>query len=139
MSTPPFEQRNRYKGDPARPWVRLRFIQPDGTVHNIELLADTGSPSAIVISPALMAILKRQDADDHYSNFGWLQGGWLRLSMPELGLDQDLLAYASDDIAIATRASNPDFEGLAGLPFLRLLEYGGNADEFWIRPVQHQP
>ncbi len=86
-----------------------------------------------------MTILKRLDADDHYSNFGWLEGGWLRLAMPELGLDQDLLGYASDDVVTATQASCPDFAGLAGLAFLRLVEYGGDADEFWIRPGQQKP
>jgi hypothetical protein len=29
-----------------------------------------------------------------------------------------------------------DFDGLAGLPLLGLLEYGGNADWFWLRAAQ---
>jgi hypothetical protein len=33
----------------------------------------------------------------------------------------------------AIRASSQDFEGLVGLPLLRKLQYGGDADHFWVR------
>jgi hypothetical protein len=133
----PSEQRNPYKGSPSRPWVRLRLTAPDGTTQAVELLADTGNPCAIISSQALMARLKQRAAPDLQSNFGLLEGGWLRLSTPELGLDQDVVGFASDAVVTATKASSLDFEGLAGLPFLRLLEYGGDADWFWLRPVQN--
>jgi hypothetical protein len=132
----PSEQRNPYKGSPPRPWVRLRLTAPDGSTHDIELLADTGNPCAIIISQALMARLKLRAAPDLHSNFGLLEGGWLHLSTPGLGLDQDVVGFASDAVVTSTMASSLDFEGLAGLPFLRLLEYGGDADWFWLRPVQ---
>jgi hypothetical protein len=86
-----------------------------------------------------MARLRHRAASDVHSNFGLLEGGWLHLTMPELGLDQDIESFGSDAVATATKASSPDFEGLAGLPFLRLLEYGGDADWFWLRPVQSRP
>jgi hypothetical protein len=35
----------------------------------------------------------------------------------------------------AAEASSPDFGGLVGLPLLRLMEYGGDADWFWLRPA----
>ena len=54
--------------------------------------------------------------------------------MPELGLAQQIVGYASDAVVKAVKASSPDFAGLAGLPFLRLLEFGGDADGFWLRP-----
>ena len=133
------EQRNAYKGIPPRPWVRVRLIAPDGTTHEVELLADTGNPCAIIIGEALMATLKQRAAPDIRSNFGLLQGGWLRLTMPELGMDQDVIGFASDAVVSATKASSPDFEGLAGLPLLRLLEYGGDADCFWIRSIHSRP
>lgn len=139
MMAGPSEQRNVYKGSPPRPWVRLRLTAPDGATHQVELLADTGNPCAIIVSQALMARLKQRAAPDVHSNFGLLDGGWLHLTMPELGLDQDVLGYASDAVATATKASHADFEGLAGLPFLRLLEYGGDADWFWLRPAQSRP
>ena len=82
-----------------------------------------------------MARLKARDGPDLNTNFGLLQGGWLQLAMPELGLTQTVLGYASDAVAAAAAASHPDFQGLAGLPLLRLAEYGGDADWFWIRPV----
>jgi len=86
-----------------------------------------------------MANLKQRAAPDVNSNFGLLEAGWLHLSMPELGPDQDVVGYASDVVVTATKASSPDFEGLAGLPVLRLLEYGGDADWFWLRSVQSRP
>jgi hypothetical protein len=95
---------------------------PDGTTHQIELLADTGNPCPIIISEALMTKLKQRT-----------------VSMPELGLEQDVEGFASDAVVIATKASSSDFEGLAGLPFLLLLEYGGDADWFWLRPAQSRP
>jgi hypothetical protein len=48
-------------------------------------------------------------------------------------------SYASDGVATATKVSSPDFEGLAGLPLLRLVEYGGNANWFWLRAAPASP
>lgn len=139
MNTGLTEQRNPYKGSPPRSWVRLRVTAADGTLHEVEVLADTGNPCAIIISQALMAKLKQRTAPDLRSNFGLLEGGWVHLTIPELGLDEDLVGYASDAVVAATKASSADLEGLAGLPFLRLLEYGGDADWFWLRPVTSRP
>ncbi len=130
---PPSEQKNPYKGSPERPWIRLRLAAPDGSTVEREFLADTGNPCALILGQQDMALLKASDGPDVNSNFGLLQGGWLQLAMPELGLTQTVLGYASDAVAAAAAASHPDFEGLAGLPLLRLAEYGGDADWFWIR------
>lgn len=129
-----YEQRNPYKGKPQRPWIRLRLEARDGSLEELELLADTGNPCALVIASPTMARLKSGDVPDIQSNFGLLQGGWLQLAMPELGLTQPVRGYASDLVVTTTKASHVDFEGLAGLPLLRLLEYGGDAKEFWVRP-----
>jgi hypothetical protein len=139
MTPPTTEQRNPYKGSPPRPWVRLRLLEKDGTAHEFEVLADTGNPFAIVISQAAMANLKLKTALDVETNFGTLNGFWVHLHMPELGLDTDLIGYASDAVASSTQASSPDFRGLAGLPLLRLLEYGGDANSFWLRAVTSSP
>lgn len=128
-----FEQVNPYKGNPLRPWVRLRLVAVDNSIHELELLADTGSPSAIVLSRAELAVLNQGNAPDVNTNFGILEGGWLRIEMPELGLSQFVIGYGSDPVASAAKSSSPDFAGLAGLPLLRLMEYGGNATEFWLR------
>ena len=134
----PFEQRNPYKGSPERPWVRLRFTAIDGLTVELDLLADTGNPCAIIISPQDMLRLKAADAPDVSTNFGLLQGGWVQLAMPEFGLEQAVLGYASDAVVAAASADHPDFEGLAGLPVLRLVEYGGDASSFWIRAAHRQ-
>lgn len=127
------EQRNSYKGVPARPVVHVRVWTRDGGRETLELLADTGNPCAIVISTIAMAKLNFLAAPDIKNNFGLLEGGWLRIDMPELGLDQEIIGYASDAVAIATKRSDPAFQGLAGLPFLRLVEFGGDAASFWLR------
>jgi hypothetical protein len=132
MIAQPKEQRNPYKGTPPRPWVRIRLRAPDGTEEELDLIADTGNPCA-VISQARMSQLKEADGIDLNTNFGVLQGGWVRLAMPEYQLTQAILGYASDGVMAAAQASSLDLEGLIGLPFLRLLEYGGDADTFWIR------
>ncbi len=80
-----------------------------------------------------MTRLKGAAGPDVSTNFGLLEGGWLQLAMPELRLLQPLLGYASDAVVAAAQESHPDFQGLAGLPLLRLTEYGGNADTFWLR------
>jgi hypothetical protein len=113
----------------------LRLTRPDGGTEELELLADTGNPCALVCSQAVMARLKQRSAPDVHTNFGSLEGGWIRLNMPELGLDQEIVGYASDMVVNAAKASSSDFDGLAGLPLLRLTEYGGNADWFWIRRI----
>jgi hypothetical protein len=118
----PAEQRNPYKGSPTRAWVRLRFLAPDGSTHEVECVADTGNPFPVVLSQAMMAVLEQVAAPAVNTNFGLLQGGWLQLSMPEFGLAQDVLGYASDAVVAACQRSSPDFNGLVGLPLLRLLE-----------------
>jgi hypothetical protein len=130
------EQKNPYKGSPERPWIRLRFVAPDGSTVERAFLADTGNPCAVILGQHDMARLKAGDGPDIHTNFGLLQGGWVQLSMPELGLAQAILGYASDAVAAASAASHADFKGLVGLPLLRLLEYGGDADWFWVRAVR---
>src|SRR6266480_3318486 len=71
-------------------------------------------------------------------NFGLLEGGWLQLTMPEFGLGQPILGYASDAVAAVASADHTDLQGLAGLPLLRLIEYGGDASSFWLRAVSSQ-
>jgi hypothetical protein len=99
----------------------------------MHLLADTGNPCAIIIGSQQMAALKTGDGPDVTTNFGLLEGGWLQLAMPELGLNQPVLGYAGDAVLAAAQASHADFDGLAGLPLLRLAEYGGDANWFWVR------
>ena len=66
------------------------------------------------------------------TNFGRLEGGFLSVRIPETGVDVVMLGYASDQVSEAIRGSSRDFEVLVGLPLRRRLEYGGNADHFWV-------
>jgi len=127
------EQRNTYKGAPPRPWMRVVLLALDGTIQELEFLADTGSPFALVIGKALMQQFQMIGVSSVSSNFGQLEGGWLRFQIPETSFDEDILGYGSDNVAQAVQASHPDFQGLAGLPLLRMMEFGGNRDEFWIQ------
>jgi len=59
--------------------------------------------------------------------------------MPELGLDRYLMGYASSTVVTADRKSCCDFQGLVGLPLLRLAQYGGDASHFWLRDASGTP
>ena len=139
MTPTPFVQRNPYKGSLSRAWIRLRFSEPSGALWEGEFLADTGCAHEVVVGLSVLARLRRRAAMNVNTNFGWLVGAWLELSMPELGLVCPLVGFGNDRIVAGARASSPDFEGLVGLPFLRLIEYGGDANWFWIRPAGGTP
>ena len=128
------EQRNPYKGSPKRPWIRLVLVAADGTSRDLEVVADTGNPCAVIVSAELMRQFNQGVAPGISTNFGSLDGGWLRLRISEIGFDRIVLGYGGDPVVQAVQSSHPDFEGLAGLPLLRMMEYGGDADDFWIRP-----
>jgi len=132
------EQRNRYKGNPERAWIRLRFVANDGSSTELELLTDTGSPCSVIVSRDNLQRLQTLEGAGMATNFGPLPGGWLQLAMPELGLDQLILGYASDSLVAAVQMDHPDFQGVAGLPLLRLVEYGGDADCLWLRSSRMQ-
>jgi len=55
--------------------------------------------------------------------------------MPELGLTEIVRGYGSDQLLRAVRSDSSEFDGLVGLPLLRMLEFGGNRSEFWIRKL----
>ena len=69
MTTTPFVQRNLYKGRIPRAWVRLRLAAPDGSFHERELLADTGSPCALILGMADVSLLTHSGAAGVNSNF----------------------------------------------------------------------
>ena len=80
-----------------------------------------------------MAMVKIIGAPSMKTNFGILRGGLVTLAMSELGLTQQVVGYASDEVCKAAKASHQDFDGLAGLPLLRMAKFGGDADHFWIK------
>jgi hypothetical protein len=80
-----------------------------------------------------MESLRWRESVSTDSNFGPLAGGWLRIAIPEIAFDEKMLGYANDSVVKVVKRSDPGFAGLAGLPLLRMLEYGGNAGRFWIR------
>ena len=63
----------------------------------------------------------------------------MRVVIPAIGFDRIVLTYGSDAAVSAIRKSHADFAGLVGLPFLRLMEYGGDGIWFWIRSVAAAP
>ncbi|MBL8794389.1 MAG: hypothetical protein JNM56_10825 [Planctomycetia bacterium] len=132
-------QRNAYKGSPERAWNRVQIVALDGTLWDGDFLVDTGNPFAIVLDSARMRQLKQLDAPPLISNFGTLEGGWVQVRIPATRIDQLLLGYGSDTVAAACQRSSADFAGLAGLPLLRLAEYGGDAGAFWLRTAGQSP
>ena len=79
-----------------------------------------------------MQSMQWHTADLSESNFGIAEGGWLRTAIPEIGSDASMVGYANDKIAGIVRRSDREFDGLIGLPFLRMLEYGGDRGYFWV-------
>ncbi|HEX5271740.1 MAG TPA: hypothetical protein VFW33_14680 [Gemmataceae bacterium] len=73
------------------------------------------------------------------TNYGVMPGGTVRVVIQATGFDRIVLTYGSDAAVAAIRKSHADFAGLVGLPFLRLMEYGGDADWFWVRPAAATP
>jgi hypothetical protein len=127
------EQRNLYKGEPLRPWLQLVLVAADGATHELEALADTGNPCALVVGAKVMEQFNLGLTPGMSTNFGRLEGGWLRVQIPEVDFDSDVLAYGSEAVVEAVQESDHDFGALAGLPLLKLMEYGGDGESFWVR------
>jgi hypothetical protein len=104
-----------------------------GATSDVDLVADTGNPHGVLLGLSSLRRFRYQVALDTTSNFGPLEGGWLWVTIPQLGFSRSVLAFGSDVVLRHARNSSPDFEGLAGLPLLRMLEFGGDADWFWVR------
>lgn len=126
-------QRNHYKGHPPRPWLKLTLLESSGQPLELELLADTGCGHAIVVREELFQRLVLRRARDLVTNFGYMIGGWIRLHSTELGLVELVEGFGCDHMVRTAMRSSLDFAGVVGLPVLRMLEYGGNYDSFWIR------
>jgi hypothetical protein len=139
MTAASFVQCNPYKGKTPRCWVRVRFAAADGSLHERELLADTGSPCAVIVGQADLALLIRASAAAVNTNFGSLSGGWLEMDMPVLGLSNPILGCGSDAVLRTVQLDSPDFAGLVGLPLLRLVEYGGDGNSFWLHKPSSGP
>ncbi len=127
------EQRNRYEGTPQRPWTRIRLMDREGVAMELRVIVDTGSPCALIVSDEVMQRVVRQSAPDMATNFGDLAGGWVRAIVPGVGLDAMVVGYGSDPVVRSCQQSSRDFAGLIGLPLLRMTEFGGDADWFWLR------
>jgi len=119
----------------ARAWLRLQLISANERVQELEFVVDTGNPCAVIIDTASMRSLRWRESIVTDSNFGPLEGGWLRIAIPELAFDVKTLGYANDAVVKVVKRSDPGFAGLVGLPFLRMLNYGGDGGWFWIRPL----
>jgi hypothetical protein len=128
------EQRNPYRGSPPRAWLRVHVIGVDGRASEKELLVDTGSPFTLILSTGEMQSLRQMTGTTVHTNFGVLTSGWLHVVIPEIGFDHHVFGYASDEVVAAAQSSSPAFQGLAGLPLLRMMQYGGDATSFWLRP-----
>jgi hypothetical protein len=135
MADGKWEQRNPYKGNPARATVRLNLISPYEQVQELEFLVDTGNPCSLIVSAAMLGRLCWRQSFATESNFGTLEGAWFRVLVPELQFDEIVLGYANNTVVNVVQRSDHDFAGLVGLPLLRMMEYGGNEIEFWIRAL----
>ena len=67
----------------GQPTVEVTFKDPQGAKVTKVFFVDTGNPLELVIDPDNMARLKLADAPDVWTNFGRLEGGWVRISTPD--------------------------------------------------------
>ncbi len=82
-----------------------------------------------------MRLLRLRRGPTMRTNFGRADGGWVMLSIPEVGLERTVLAFATDELVAVVRHISPDLAGQVGMQFLRMVEYGGNDREFWARAL----
>ena len=99
----------------------------------IDLLVDTGNPYEVIIDAATMQAMQWHAADQSESNFGIAEGGWLQIAIADIGFDTFIVGYANDRIVGIVKRPDWGFDGLIGLPLLRMLEYGGDRGFFWVR------
>jgi len=131
---PDDEQRNRYRGIPPIPWVRIDLYRPDdGEYVQRQLAVDTGDPRAVRLTGRDLRGVQVGSGPTMMTNFGPAHGGWVRLRIPELGFERWTLAFATDALVDAIRQIDRGLDGQVGMEFLRTFEYGGNDTEFWIR------
>ena len=130
------EQRNSYKGVDSRAWVRIELVASDGSRAQLEVIADTGCPFDLIVDVATITRFADSAITRLGSTYGALIGGWVDVFIKELGLNARVLAYGNDPLVQEVKVDSTDFAGLVGLPFLRMMEYGGNIDWFWIRLAQ---
>jgi hypothetical protein len=105
----------------------------DGTVHPLDLVVDTASADAFVLRMSVFEQLMWSPNRSTATTWGFMLGGWLRLYMPASGLVELIAGYGNNMLAAGVAAEDPQFMGLVGMPFLRLGEFGGNADALWFR------
>lgn len=127
------EQRNIYLGEPSRAWIRLQLASPSGLVRQLNMVVDTGNPCAIIVDEKTLQTMRWRESLGVDSNFGSLAGGWLRVAVPEISFEQKLLCHGNDVVVSVVKRSDSKFDGLIGLPFLRLMSFGGDEGYFWIR------
>src|SRR5207249_11870124 len=127
------EQRNAYKGSPARPWIRLALVSEQGRRREIQAFVDTGSPCALIVSLDVLDEFNFGLLRAIRTNFGTLESGWLRVQVSEIKFDEEIVGYGGDAVIATARGSHSSFDALAGLPLLRMMQYGGDKSVFWIR------
>ena len=127
------EQTNGYKGSPPRAWIRLRLYGAGGATEELDVVVDTGNPLPLVIGEAKLKRYRTRRRRRVPTNFGILQGGRLRVMILGGVGEFEIVGYGSDAIIETVKQSDPGFDGLIGLPMLRLLEFGGDAEGFWMK------
>jgi hypothetical protein len=114
----------------------VRFGRADGSgTFERALAVDTGDEQAVRIGSADMDLFRHRRGPTEQTNFGRAVGGWVMLSIPEIGLERAVLAFATDELLAVIREISPDLAGQVGMRFLRMVEYGGNDHEFWVRSL----
>jgi len=95
------------------------------------LVAYSGCIFPFILDHRTLRQIWHRDRPGQRSNYGWLTGALVRVVMPELDFDQQLLAYGNDYVARMMRKEG--FDGIAGKPFLDLFHWSnGEGGEFCL-------
>lgn len=104
-----------------RCWVEIGLESPPNargqTKRLIQrLIADLGCPFDLIVERGILQRFRWSDEPSKPSNFGWLEGGLVRVSMPELEFVHSVRAYSNTRAVHIAR--DEGFDGIAGKPFL---------------------
>jgi hypothetical protein len=119
-----------------RAWVTVTLESPPKSKGHRKrivkkLVADLGCPFEMIVDAQTLKSVKWRGSADQSSNYGWLQGAFVRVVIPALEFAEEMPAYSNPRIVRLMREEG--FDGLVGKPFLDRFHWGnGDGGEFCL-------
>jgi len=113
----------------------VTFSTLGGTLVTKRLIQDTGATAAFILDDKDISFLKLLDvkpANDKV--YGILNGASVMVKIDELTKSsksyKDFIAYYNESLIVLAKSEG--YDGIAGLPFLKEVGYGGDGEDCWI-------